>query len=88
MKTPTYVLYIEHDSAPHEVSVHETFQEATSALLDFAEAIDGELIRKNMPLYNVVDKLAEYNEYARIYKCFPDGGSDEVDLLSAEEAAA
>jgi hypothetical protein len=88
MKIPTYVLYIEHDTGPHDVSVHETLGEVRSALLDFAEVrIDKELTKNT--LYDVVVELAEHNEYARIYKCFPDDSSDEVDLLpaSAEEVA-
>jgi hypothetical protein len=72
--TTRYVLYIEHDYAPHNVSVHDSQQEAEDALREYSKPIfaDNEL---DVIDEELVEKLAEFNEYARVYRC---GGKDDV----------
>jgi hypothetical protein len=72
-----YVLYIEHDSGPHDVSVHDTQLDAEDALSAFGEDRLSEHL--DPPPFNeeLVSALAEFGEYARIYKC-DDNGSVEI----------
>jgi hypothetical protein len=61
----TYILYIEHDDAPHDVSIfHESLTEAETSLREFAEEVLGFLPADE----ELIDKLAEYNEHVRIYE--------------------
>lgn len=78
-----YVLYVEHDHGPHEVSIHDSQAAAESALRDFAAEVftepqlvndEGELLIADSQL---LEKLSEWNEHARIYRCEDDGGSVE-----------
>jgi hypothetical protein len=59
-----YVLYIEHDKGTHFVSVHQTLDEAEAELREFAESerFDGKVSDNEL-----VEMLAEYREYPRIY---------------------
>ena len=79
-----FVLYIEHNIGPHCVSVHKTLAGAERALLEYAEdLLKGE---EEFPaIERLTDKLAEYNEYARIYECGGEGGSIEVEPFEQEK---
>jgi hypothetical protein len=73
-----YVLYIEHDDRPHDVSVYDTLSEAKASLQSFAQAVfDGE--DKNMPndQNRILEQLAECREFPRIYACY---GLDSVEV--------
>jgi hypothetical protein len=71
---PGYVLYIEHDNRPHDVSIHDSLGGAEAALREYAEWIFGdEPVAADEDL---LEKLAEFNEYARIYKCGASDGDD------------
>jgi hypothetical protein len=72
---PGYVLYVEHDSGPHDVSIHSSLNGAEAALREFAEWVLGNAEEPIGPDEDLVEKLAEFNEYARIYKC--SAGSDD-----------
>jgi hypothetical protein len=75
---PGYVLYIEHDDAPHDVSIHTSLSGAEAALREYAERFFGETVPVDK---DIVEGLAEYSEYARIYKC---GGPDINEPASVE----
>jgi hypothetical protein len=79
-----FVLYIEHDIGPHCVSVHKTLAGAERALLEYGEdVLKGE---EEFPtIEKLTDKLAEYNEYARIYECGGHGGSIEVEPFEQDK---
>ena len=65
MKEPfAYVLYIEHDTAEHFVSIHQSLNEAEEALRAFGATIVAGPCDEDL-----VETLAEYNEHARIYAC-------------------
>jgi hypothetical protein len=70
-----YVLYLEHDEGPHNVSIHDSLSVAEAALREIASGIlaagDEDLPDNDR---DIVGKLAEYGEYARIYKCDADDG--------------
>ena len=80
-----FVLYIEHDIGPHCVSVHKTLAGAERALLEYAEdLLKGE---EEFPaIERLTDKLAEYNEYARIYECGGEDGSNEVEPFEQDKS--
>ena len=80
-----FVLYIEHDIGPHCVSVHKTLAGAERALLEYGEdVLKGE---EEFPaIEKLTDKLAEYNEYARIYECGGEDGSNEVEPFTVATA--
>ena len=68
MKEPfAHVLYIEHDNGAHCVSIHTTLDEAEAALRAYAAMVfvDGESLADD----EIIETLATYNEYARIYAC-------------------
>jgi hypothetical protein len=72
MPTPfAYVTYIEHDHSEHLVSVHLTLEAAEDALLAYAKTIfaDDETPTANV---KIVETLAEYGEYARVYAVMTD----------------
>jgi hypothetical protein len=76
--TTHYVLYIEHDNRPHAVSVHGDQLDAEDALREFGKYL---LTGNFDPLpadEDLVRVLAEFNEYARIYRCTL-SGSVEID---------
>jgi hypothetical protein len=81
-----YVLYIEHDTREHDVSVHATWKEAEAALMKFAEDyFDGHSYRPSK-CELVQWLMEEHGECARIYKCKADGTSRElVPFLREEE---
>jgi len=80
-----FVLYIEHDIGPHCVSVHKTLAGAERALLEYGEdVLKGE---EEFPaIEKLTEKLAEYNEYARIYECGGEDGSNEVEPFTVATA--
>jgi hypothetical protein len=84
-----YVLYIEHDNRPHDVSVHKTLAEDEAELRDFALLLlrdaDHPAILEGSDA-ELVEALAECNEYARIYECRANG-SRELTPFKAAEAA-
>jgi hypothetical protein len=80
-----YVLYIEHDGAPHYVSIHNSLSGAEAALRDFVEMVLDEADEPIPPDAALVEKLAEFNEYARIYKFRrPDDDDNSVIPASVE----
>jgi hypothetical protein len=79
-----FVLYIEHDIGPHCVSVHKTLAGAERALREYVEdVLKGE--EEFAAIEKLTEKLAEYNEYARIYECGGEGGSIEVEPFEQEK---
>jgi hypothetical protein len=64
---PGYVLYIEHDNGPHDVSIHNSLSGAEAALREFAKWIFGDT-EEPVPDEDLVKKLAEFNEHVRVYK--------------------
>jgi hypothetical protein len=73
-----FVLYIEHDG-PHFVSVHKTLAGARRAAREYAEGFFEDNGEECPVIEKFEDKLAENNEYARIYECGGEGGSIEVE---------
>ena len=73
-----YVLHVEHDNAPHSVSLHSTKAKAKHAVAAFARSLRVE----GTPSYKaLLSFLAEYGEHVRIYKCELDGEpGDEIEV--------
>jgi hypothetical protein len=74
---PGYVLYIEHDNAPHDVSIHNTLAGAEAALREYAEWVFDDAGEPVVANEDLVEKLVEFNEYARIYKCSVSGDDND-----------
>jgi hypothetical protein len=73
MKTH-HVLYIEHDNAAHEVSVHEDLRAAQLALREYADdLVEDEEVAASLDEKGVVETLSEYGIYVRIYRCSDEG---------------
>jgi hypothetical protein len=96
-KRSSYVLYIEHDDRPHDVSVHAELHYAEIALEEFG----ADYLRHRegyrygglvAPSEELIDLLAEFGEYARIYKCDNEecdaNGSVEVKPFKQSESEA
>jgi len=64
-----YVLYIETDHAPHQVSIHNSLSGAEAGLREYAEWFFGHAGEPVTANEDLVEKLAEFGEYPRIYKC-------------------
>ena len=92
-----YVLYIEHDNRPHDVTAHETREEAELLALVFAQNVwleceGGDDDEDDFPPNErLAEILVENNEYVRLYRCTEDGSEDlELRCFTApqsEEAA-
>jgi hypothetical protein len=79
-KTPTtYVLYVEHDSGPDRVSVHPTAKAAQVALQLYADDVATDCGENwdGLTMRDLLERLVEFNEHARIYACT---GTDSQEL--------
>jgi len=72
-----YVSYVEDDSAPHTVSVHESLHDAQRALREYAEEFiaDAE-IEAAVREKGIAKTFSECGVFMRIYRCSEEG-SDE-----------
>jgi hypothetical protein len=68
------VLYIEDDSAPHTVSVHDSLHDAQLALREYVDEFvaDAE-IEATLNEKGIVATFAECGIYVRIYRCSDEG---------------
>ena len=73
-----YVSYVEDDSAPHTVLVHESLHDAQRALREYAEEFiaDAE-IEAAVREKGIAKAFSECGIYVRIYRCCSDEGSIE-----------
>jgi hypothetical protein len=79
-----HVLYIEHDSAPHEVSVHESLRAAQLALREYADdLVEDEEVAASLVEKGVVETLSEYGIHARIYRCSDEGSVECSEYVTA-----
>jgi hypothetical protein len=81
---PGYVLYIEHDNAPHNVSIHGSLYEAETALHDFAEWFFDYCGEPTPADEDLIEKFAELGEHVRIYKC-GNPGTNERGIIECVE---
>ena len=79
-----YVLYVEHDDAPHNVFVFESLSKAERGLRAFALGFFGLMGEPIPATKDLVERLTEYNHYARIYAC-NDGGSEEIEPFVGDD---
>ena len=72
-----YVSYVEDDSAPHTVSVHESLHDAQRALREYAEEFiaDAE-IEASVREKGIAQTFAECGVYMRIYRCSEEGSEE------------
>jgi hypothetical protein len=71
-----YVLFVEHEKFRPTISVHDTLSGAETVLRELASAFlsgHGEWTDQNL-----VERLAEYGDRVRVFKCSDTGGNDEV----------
>ena len=72
-----YVSYVEDDSAPHTVSVHESLHDAQRALREYAdEFIADAEIEAVVREKGIVKAFSECGIYVRIYRCSEEGSEE------------
>jgi hypothetical protein len=76
----TFVLLIEHDNADWHASVHPTLNQAETALHDWAADFFQDMGEECPKDNALVRKLAQNNEYPRIFQC--NGRSGGIALTS------
>jgi hypothetical protein len=74
MKT-AFVLYVEHDDRPPDISAHATLYAAETALLECCpHTIDPVELPEDPE--KLTEAMAEHGEFARIYECSSEDGSE------------
>jgi hypothetical protein len=78
-----FVLYIEHDNAPHDVSVHKNFAAAEAALIEFCNDFYNKLDEMMPSDKDLVETLEKHNKYIRMYET-TDDWADGIELTPFE----